>query len=157
MGCFTRSDARFPIDCFACLLISCRVLRASPDRLRCSGPPPPTPSAHVTILSTNSGSSCRWLRMIPSLGTNAGTDTLPGSGCDQCAGRTRTSKRIGSSALTRGATTIAADGFTQLHTERALELPTAGIKPKAFGTCPEKRLRAKTIGARNRKMTGIAL
>jgi len=27
------------------------------------------PSVHATILRTNSGSSCRWLRMIPSLGT----------------------------------------------------------------------------------------
>jgi hypothetical protein len=25
------------------------------------------PSTHATILRTNSGSSCRWLRMIPSL------------------------------------------------------------------------------------------
>jgi hypothetical protein len=114
------------------------------------------PSTHATMLRTNSGSSYRWLRMIPSLGTNAGTDTLPGSGCDQCAGRTRTSKRIGSSALARGATTIAADGFTQLHTERALELPTAGIKPKAFGTCPEKRLRARQL-VLGTAMTGIAL
>jgi hypothetical protein len=29
------------------------------------------PSAHATILRTNSGPSCRWLRIIPSLGTNA--------------------------------------------------------------------------------------
>jgi hypothetical protein len=35
------------------------------------------PSTHATILRTNSGSSCRWLRMIPSLGTNAAADALP--------------------------------------------------------------------------------
>ena len=29
------------------------------------------PSTHATKLRTNSGSSCRWLRMIPSLGTKA--------------------------------------------------------------------------------------
>lgn len=41
------------------------------------------PSAHATMLSTNRGSSCRWLRMIPTLGTNAATDTLPGVGLRQ--------------------------------------------------------------------------
>lgn len=30
-----RSGAHFPIDCSACLLIRCRVLRAGSDRLRC--------------------------------------------------------------------------------------------------------------------------
>jgi hypothetical protein len=29
------------------------------------------PRVRATILRTNSGSSCLWLRMIPSLGTNA--------------------------------------------------------------------------------------
>src|SRR5450756_2487712 len=29
MGNFTRSDARFPIDCFACLLIRCRIPRSA--------------------------------------------------------------------------------------------------------------------------------
>jgi hypothetical protein len=38
---------------------------------RIVGPPSATvPSAHVTILRRNSGSSCRWLRVIPSLGTS---------------------------------------------------------------------------------------
>ena len=53
-----------------------------------SEPSPPC-QAHATILRTNSGSSCRWLRMIPSLGTNAATDPLPGSGCVRVARRTR--------------------------------------------------------------------
>jgi hypothetical protein len=35
------------------------------------------PSTHASILRTNGGSWCRWLRMIPSPGTNASTDTLP--------------------------------------------------------------------------------
>jgi hypothetical protein len=39
----------------------------------------------------------------------------------------------------------------RIHTERALELPTAGTKPKAFGACPEKRLCARqlVLGAAN--------
>jgi hypothetical protein len=34
------------------------------------------PSAHATMLRTNSGSSCRWLRMTPSLGTKLRFSTL---------------------------------------------------------------------------------
>src|SRR5882762_2322226 len=34
------------------------------------------PNAHATILRTNSGSSCRWLRMILSLGTRLFRDVL---------------------------------------------------------------------------------
>jgi hypothetical protein len=34
MGWLTRSDARFPIDCFAGLLIRRRIPRTAPDRLR---------------------------------------------------------------------------------------------------------------------------
>jgi hypothetical protein len=44
----------------------------------------------------------------------------------------------------------------RIHTERALELPTAGSKPKAFGACPEKRLCATQLVLET-AMTGIAL
>jgi hypothetical protein len=44
----------------------------------------------------------------------------------------------------------------RIHTERALELPTAGSKPKAFGACPEKRLCATQL-VLGTAMTGIAL
>jgi hypothetical protein len=50
----------------------------------------------------------------------------------------------------------AADRLAQLHPERALELPTAGTKPKAFGACPEKRLCARQL-VLGTAMTGIAL
>jgi hypothetical protein len=52
-----------------------------------SAAPATMSNAHATILRTSIGSSCRWLRMIPSLGTNAPTDTLPGSGCVRAARR----------------------------------------------------------------------
>ena len=42
MGCFTSSDARFPIDCFACHLIRCRIPRAIPDGCRPQGQVAPT-------------------------------------------------------------------------------------------------------------------
>src|SRR5882762_5108559 len=38
----------------------------------------------------------------------------------------------------------------RIHTERALELPTAGSKPKAFWRLPRKAPLCKTIGSRNR-------
>ncbi len=40
-----------------------------------TGIPPSAPGTHATLLRTSSGSSCRWLRMIPSLGT------IPASYC----------------------------------------------------------------------------
>jgi hypothetical protein len=43
-----------------------------------------------------------------------------------------------------------------IHTERALDLPTAGTKPKAFGACPEKRLCARQL-VLGTAMTGIEL
>jgi hypothetical protein len=73
------------------------------------------PSAQATMLRTNSGSSCRWLHMIPSLGTNAATDTLPGSGWVRAARCARTSKWIGSPALKRGATTMLPMGSRSLR------------------------------------------
>jgi hypothetical protein len=108
--------------------------------------------------------------MIPSLGTNAPTDTLPGVGLRQ-GGKARANLEMDRVAcLDARRDDDAADGLTQLeapaidprqsacriHTERALELPTAGTKPKAFGACPEKRLCARqlVLGA---AMTGIAL
>jgi hypothetical protein len=50
----------------------------------------------------------------------------------------------------------AGDGLAQLYPERALELPTAGTKPKDFGACPEKRLCARQL-VLGTATTGIAL
>ena len=94
--------------------------------------------------------------MIPSLGTNAATDTLPGSGCDQCGRAHANLETDRVVCLDARRDDDAADGLTQLHTERALELPTAGAKPKAFGACPEKRLCAKQLVLET-AITGIAL
>jgi hypothetical protein len=49
--------------------------------------------AHAIILRTNSGSSRRWLRMIPSLGTGAATDTLRGRGV-RLGGKGRTNNGL---------------------------------------------------------------
>jgi len=38
----------------------------SASELAAANDPTTAPSAHATILRTNNGSSCRWLRMIPS-------------------------------------------------------------------------------------------
>jgi hypothetical protein len=53
-------------------------------------------SRHHT--KNNSGSSYRWSRMIPSQGTNALTEALPGSGCIRAATLKSTSERPGLSA-----------------------------------------------------------
>ena len=90
--------------------------------------------------------------MIPSLGTNAATDTLPGLGCVRAHANLEIDRVA---CIDARRDDDAADGLTQLHTERALELPTAGIKPKAFGTCPEKRLCARQL-VLGTAMTGIA-
>ncbi len=75
------------------------------------------PPAVVSAASRGvpTGAGCRRSLMIPSLGTNAATDTLPGSGWVKAARCTRTSKWIGSPGLKRGATKMLPMGSRSLR------------------------------------------
>jgi hypothetical protein len=83
--------------------------------------------------------------VIPSLATNAATDTLPGSDHVQCGRAHANLEADRVVCLDKQRDDDAADGLTQLHTEGVLELLTARIKPKAFGTFPEKRPCARQL------------
>lgn len=94
-------------------------------------------------------------RFAPARMGSRATKKTPADGVTGWGG-CETWSRVSRGAVTDSAAIDLRQSACRIPTKRALELPTARTKPKAFGACPEKHLCARQLVLET-AMTGIAL